>query len=949
MTPQVPAEREPGRQQVTAPSEPGQGQVAVPSERDRGQVPAPSEPARQRVPGLPDPRRRPPSAVGRKTWQLIRLIVAGSLLTAGLYHLFGSGSAPGAWLLLIAAGGTWLAVVRMLFQDTAARKFWLIWLGAGLVLTFVTGTGFAARMVALLFAAVFLLFRRYRCYRALTTKQRAGLFFLGVVTFTALTLGWEIGSALADDQSGARGIVAVLSRSAVGALRLFWVFSLLNLFFGMRLRGFRLRTKMAVSALFLSLLPVVLLILFGLMFTYGALGGSRAARTSTLLGAWADQLRANAELDQAPFSHMLEARHAGGTWRSEREVPAWLDDLDEHLGRTPAGTRTEGSGGTPIQGSTQSEPRDGSFAPGQKSPDTPRRSFAPGQESPDTPSRSFAPGQKPAQPPASRHARDGSVQITLSEEVARDHLTGWTPADTTAYVHIREEVWLLRLDGVGSDTLRVRGYEIDKAVLDYLSQLLMCHVGLYSDPGLVVMAAGDTVVTQAVEADSARQVLSIEGTFEGLESETAEKLGFLGNPLGFGVGLQPVLRLGPSGFYHDEILYHLKVSLYGLSLEFVREDYRLNQALLGGLIVAGLLLLVVQGFAFFLGMRIATGITSAVRSLHRGTLRLASGDLNARVDVVNEDEFGDLAHSFNEMALAVRRGREEAVARERLERELETARAIQARLLPDETPIVPGFEITGTSLPSRQVGGDYFDFLQLGENRVGVAIGDVSGKGIPAALLMANLQASLQGQVIHPSSVAETVGRVNDLLVRSTDSQMFATFCYGLLDFGQATFTMTNAGHNPPILCRMDGRVERIESGGLLIGMMPGLNYQQETIEFGPGDVLVLYTDGVTEAEGPMELTDDGGVQRPASEARGAKEVAVAAAAAAAAKAEEESEVPENMFGERRLIETIQQHAHASAAEIREAILKAVDRHAAGVPQSDDVTLVVIKRPAVVG
>lgn len=895
------------------PEQPKGDRQQLPAERKAGgeAVPAPFEPGRQRVPELADPRRQPPSALGRKTWQLVRLVLAASLLAAGIHHLFGPGSAAGVWLLLVVAGGAWLAVLRMLLLDTAARKFWLIWLGAGLLLIFVVGGGFAARMVALLFAGIFLLFRRYRCYRALTTRQRAGIFFLALAAFVALTVGWDMTGALADDQSGLGGLVALLAHSAIGALRLFWLFSLLNLFFGMRLRGFRLRTKMAVSALFLSLLPVVLLILFGLMFTYGALGGSRAARTSTLLGAWADQLRANAELDQAPFSHMMSARYAGGAWQSEREAPAWLDDLRGHV-----------------------QPASGDGAP---------------------PAVTEA---APARAEVERHAREGNVRITLPEEAAREHLTDWSPADTTAYFHIRREVWLLRIDGVGSDTLSVRGYEIDEAVLDYLSELLMCHVGLYSDPRLVVMAAGDTVVAPAAAADSSREILSIEGTFSGLEGETAEKLGFLGKPLGFGVGLQPVIRLGQGGFYRDEILYHLKVSLYGLSLEFVREDYRLNQALLGGLIVAGLMLLVVQGFAFFLGMRIATGITSAVRDLHRGTLRLASGDFNARVDVVNQDEFGDLAHSFNEMALAVRKGREEAVARERLERELETARAIQARLLPDETPTVPGFEITGTSLPSRQVGGDYFDFLQLGENRIGVAIGDVSGKGIPAALLMSNLQASLQGQVIHPSSVAETVARVNDLLAKSTDAQMFATFCYGLLDFTQATFTMTNAGHNPPILCRMDGRVEKIESGGLLIGMLPGLTYQQETIEFGPGDVLVLYTDGVTEAEGPLELTDDGGVQRPAAgRADGrqasadaeAREVAEAAKAAEAVRAAEESEVPENMFGERRLIETIQRHAHASAGEIREAILKAVDRHAAGVPQSDDVTLVVIKRPAVVG
>jgi serine phosphatase RsbU (regulator of sigma subunit) len=851
---------------------------------------------------LPDPRQAPISPLGHRTWTLIRVILAGSLLSLGAHRLFGPDSNFGVLVLLGIVGATWLTVLRMLLLDSKARIFWLIWLAAGFVLTLATGSGQPAQMVAVLFSGVFLLIRRYRCYRELSTGRRAAVFFLGILAAVALTMGWDTGGALAEGTGGIRPVAAVLARGALGSLRLFWLFTLLNLFFGMRLRGFRLRTKLAVSALFLSFIPIVLLLIFGFMFTYGALGGSRAARTSALLGNWSEQVRAGVELDRAPFTHLVRARLIANEWVGEGESPVWLDALGRHLREQPV----------------------------RMEPDRPAHLEA--ESRPETPAD-----------------RDAGLHIQLGEASSRTHRIDWAPADTTAFFHIGNELWLLRIEGLAADTLTVRGYEIDSGVMDHLSDLLMCNVGIYSHPNLVTTTGGGTVITQAAVADSAREILSIQGMFAGLESETAGKLGFLGKPLGFGAGLRKGIRMGPTGFYLDELLFHLKVSLYGLSLEFLRDDYRLNQALLGGLVVAAVLLLVVQGFAFFLGMRITTGITAAVRDLHRGTLRLAGGDLNARVEVVNQDEFGDLAQSFNEMALAVRRGREEAVAHERLERELETARAIQSRLLPDETPTVPGFEITGTSLPSRQVGGDYFDFLHIGENRIGVAIGDVSGKGIPAALLMSNLQACLQGQVIHPSSVAEVVGRVNDLLARSTDAQMFATFCYGLLDFQQATFTVTNAGHNPPILCRLDGTVELIESGGLLLGMMPGLQYQQETVEFGPGDVLVLYTDGVTEAEGPIEIAEDGRV-------RPARPVAEGMAGGQGAEEEEDAEyaqapedVPENMFGERRLIEIIQRNADASAAEIREEILKAVDRHAAGVPQSDDITLVVIKRPPALG
>ena len=346
-------------------------------------------------------------------------------------------------------------------------------------------------------------------------------------------------------------------------------------------------------------------------------------------------------------------------------------------------------------------------------------------------------------------------------------------------------------------------------------------------------------------------------------------------------------------------------------------------------IVAALFLLL-EAAALLLGLRIATGITSAVGRLHQGTRRLAEGDLETRIDLPNEDELGDLARSFNEMTLAVRRGRDEAVARERLERELATARTIQERLLPHDAPELPGFEITGVSVPSLQVGGDYFDFLDLGDDRLGVAVGDVSGKGIPAALLMSNLQASLHGQVIHPSSVAEVVTRVNDLLVQSTDTHMFATFYYGVLDRRDGTFTGVNAGHNPPLLCRADGTVEELGAGGLILGMLPEQSYIQQTLTLDPGDMLVLYTDGITEAMGPRpESPDDESVPEEGPDLFPSLE-------------DDVDDV--SMFGDERLLSVLRAPRGGSAMEVREALLRAVSDFTAGEPQSDDITLVVIRR-----
>jgi sigma-B regulation protein RsbU (phosphoserine phosphatase) len=139
---------------------------------------------------------------------------------------------------------------------------------------------------------------------------------------------------------------------------------------------------------------------------------------------------------------------------------------------------------------------------------------------------------------------------------------------------------------------------------------------------------------------------------------------------------------------------------------------------------------------------------------------------------------------------------------------------------------------------------------------------------------------------------------------------MFATFFYGLLDRQRATFTATNAGHNPPILRRAGGRIERLERGGLLLGMIAGVAFEQETVALHPGDLLILFTDGITEAEGPVD----------------------------------DPESDENLFGEERLLAVLERSADGSVAEIRAAILAAVEAHAAGVAQSDDLTLVILKR-----
>ena len=251
--------------------------------------------------------------------------------------------------------------------------------------------------------------------------------------------------------------------------------------------------------------------------------------------------------------------------------------------------------------------------------------------------------------------------------------------------------------------------------------------------------------------------------------------------------------------------------------------------------------------------------------------------------------------------------RREIAQRERLDRELEIAREVQQRLFPQVLPIVKGLEFAGYCRPALGVGGDYYDFIRLQEGCLGVAIGDVSGKGIAAALMMASLQASLRGQTIKPcSTLSEMIQHVNRLVYEASAANRYATFFYAQYDPADRSLHYVNAGHNAPIVYRKNGRREeivRLEAGGTVVGLFAEFPYQEGELELQTGDIFVGFTDGISEA---MDVVD----------------------------AE---------FGEARLLETLRHCQSRSAAETIACILDRVDAFTAGAPQHDDMTLVVVR------
>jgi phosphoserine phosphatase RsbU/P len=250
---------------------------------------------------------------------------------------------------------------------------------------------------------------------------------------------------------------------------------------------------------------------------------------------------------------------------------------------------------------------------------------------------------------------------------------------------------------------------------------------------------------------------------------------------------------------------------------------------------------------------------------------------------------------------------EEVAQRERLNREVEIAREVQERLFPQKLPPIAGLDYCGKCRPALGVGGDYYDFLALPGGRLGIALGDVSGKGIAAALMMASLEASLRAEAMRGTDdLAAVVQNVNSLVYEATAENRYATFFYAQYDPSARGLSYVNAGHNPPMLFRKREsrwRIERLDAGGTVIGLLPQFPYRQAALVLEAGDLLVVYTDGVSEAMNP---------------------------------ADEE-------FGEERMIEAVTLSDGLSAAETIEQLMRSADDFASGAAQHDDMTLVVLR------
>lgn len=316
--------------------------------------------------------------------------------------------------------------------------------------------------------------------------------------------------------------------------------------------------------------------------------------------------------------------------------------------------------------------------------------------------------------------------------------------------------------------------------------------------------------------------------------------------------------------------------------------------------------LLIEIVALIIGVVLTRAITRTVSDLYNATQFVQEGNFSHRVRVERQDQLGVLGESFNSMTNSISRLIDEQKHLQRLENEISIAREVQDQLFPKNLPHVPGIEIEAICRAARSVSGDYYDFIQLSESRVAIAIADISGKGISAALLMASLQAALRSQLLTPGSenmsTAELVARLNKHLVRNTGDDRFATFFIAVYDLATRKLRYTNAGHLPGF-CLWNGKGIHLDKGGIVLGIVEDYDYQEGCVDVPADALLIGYSDGLVE--------------------------------------------PENAYGEEfgvsRLEAAAQRVRQAAPRKIAESLMTTAEEWSGSPEQADDMTVIVAK------
>jgi phosphoserine phosphatase RsbU/P len=344
-----------------------------------------------------------------------------------------------------------------------------------------------------------------------------------------------------------------------------------------------------------------------------------------------------------------------------------------------------------------------------------------------------------------------------------------------------------------------------------------------------------------------------------------------------------------------------------------------------GLIVLATIFAILELIAFIMAIRLNRTITNAVSDLYQATVAIDSGDFAHRIRVRRRDQLAALATSFNTMSESLEGLLEQQREKERMQNELEIAQEVQNNLFPHDQIEMPGLELHGVCRPARTVSGDYYDFLIMSESELTLAMGDISGKGISAALLMASLHSAVHayrfageeyagdsGTLRHLvdgnanlNSPGKMLSLLNRHLYRSTQPEKYATLFLAQYNTNTRKLVYSNGGQLPPFVLCVNGTVRRLDRGGSVVGLLDNLTYEEGAITLDPGDILIAYSDGVTEPENEF-----------------------------------------GEFGEERLIEMVERHRHLPLAAISQQVLQALRAWIGEQEQPDDITLVLARQAA---
>jgi sigma-B regulation protein RsbU (phosphoserine phosphatase) len=349
------------------------------------------------------------------------------------------------------------------------------------------------------------------------------------------------------------------------------------------------------------------------------------------------------------------------------------------------------------------------------------------------------------------------------------------------------------------------------------------------------------------------------------------------------------------------------------------QKFDFGQAAVLAFIGVSILFLIFELASLVIGVSLTRTITGAVHNLYEGTQRVSHGDFSHRIAVQGNDQLAELGQSFNQMTANLERLIVVEKEKERLQSELEIAHEVQMQLFPKENPVLRTAQVLGVCHPARMVSGDYYDFVSLPDSTLALAIGDVAGKGISAALLMAAIQSTMRTQLTtaapmaaaagngrppQPLDTSRLVAQLNRQLYANTSPEKYATFCFGIYDESRSALKYTNAGHLPPILLRRGQPYAELGVTGTVVGAFPFSRYEEQEIELRSGDLLVAYTDGVVEPENSYG----------------------------------------EQFGEERLKDLLVKYGDQPSQEIVARVMESVEQWTGSSELQDDMTMLVVRR-----